>query len=232
MLIEDDLKRIQEDLEQYDTTRERMLEISRRVIRLASYSIVQIHRIQLEEAEETIQQIESTLKEMEDEMQKVSELRHHANMLTAYQEYVEAKALYTLTVEEKLCSLDDVKVPPPQYILGLLDVVGELRRQSLNSLKEGDPEKAEAKLKIMEGIYEDLIALNHATIISGFRHKLDTARRIIEVTRGDVVTELRRWSLEKAINGLYCSLKSSKKGGRQEHDIFNKESKKSSTTDG
>jgi translin len=232
MLIEDDLKRIQKDLEQYDTTRERMLEISRRVIRLASYSIVQIHRIQLEEAKETIQQIESTLKEMEDEMQKVSELRHHANMLTAYQEYVEAKALYTLTVEEKLCSLDDVKVPPPQYILGLLDVVGELRRQSLNSLKEGDPEKAEAKLKIMEGIYEDLIALNHATIISGFRHKLDTARRIIEVTRGDVVTELRRWSLEKAINGLYRSLKSSKKGGKLEHNIFNEESQKSSTTDG
>jgi predicted translin family RNA/ssDNA-binding protein len=110
--------------------------------------------------------------------------------------------------------------------------VGELRRQSLNSLKEGDPEKAEVKLKIMEGIYEDLITLNHATIISGFRHKLDAARRIIEVTRGDVVTELRRWSLEKAINGLYRSLKRSKEGGGQEHAIFNKESQKSSTTDG
>ena len=87
-------------------------------------------------------------------------------------------------------------------MLGLLDVVGEFRRMCLNGLRKGDVGLAERTLVVMEGIYEDLQSLDHTSIIPTFRVKMDAARRIIEATRGDVVTEARRLSLEQALDRL------------------------------
>jgi len=84
----------------------------------------------------------------------------------------------------------------------LLDAVGEFRRMALNSLRKGDVGKAEKLLDAMEGVYEDLQTLEHTSIVPTFRVKMDAARRIIETTRGDVVTEVRRFSLEQALDRL------------------------------
>jgi predicted translin family RNA/ssDNA-binding protein len=49
----------------------------------------------------------------------------------------------------------------------------------------------------MDQIFIQLLALDEAyMLVPGLRHKSDIARRIIETTRGDVTTEIRRKSLE------------------------------------
>ena len=73
---------------------------------------------------------------------------------------------------------------------------------ALNSLRKGDVGKAEKLLDAMEGVYDDLQTLEHTSIVPTFRVKMDAARRIIETTRGDVVTEIRRFSLEQALDRL------------------------------
>jgi predicted translin family RNA/ssDNA-binding protein len=73
---------------------------------------------------------------------------------------------------------------------------------ALNSLRKGDVGRAEKLLDAMEGIYDDLQTLEHTSIVPTFRVKMDAARRIIETTRGDVVTEVRRFSLEQALDRL------------------------------
>ena len=95
-----------------------------------------------------------------------------------------------------------MKTDNRSYVLGLLDAVGEFRRMALNCLRRGEVRKAEKLLGAMEGIYDDLQGLEHTSIIPTFRVKMDAARRIIESTRGDVVTEVRRFSLEEALNRL------------------------------
>ena len=95
-------------------------------------------------------------------------------------------------------------------MLGLLDVIGEFRRMSLNGLRKGDVPLAEKTLSVMEGIYEDLQSLDHTSIIPTFRVKMDAARRIIEATRGDVVTEARRLSLEQALDRMAKKVSSTK----------------------
>ncbi|MEM2864974.1 MAG: hypothetical protein QXR65_06905 [Candidatus Bathyarchaeia archaeon] len=206
MLMREDLERIQSYLEGYDSARERLLECSRRAVRLASWAMLQVHRMELEKAGETLKGVEDALREMEEAVKGYPELSSHSNALAAYQEYVEAKSLYLLAREDRLCRLDEVAAPSAQYLLGLLDMVGELRRSVLECLKRGDPGSAEAKLNVMERIYEDLLSLDHTAVIPNFRHKMDAARRIIEATRGDVVTELRRRSLEDAIRDLNRSI--------------------------
>ncbi len=232
MLFKGDLERIQEDLAGYDSAREKLLAVSRNATRLAGRAMLQVHKMQLREAEETLKRIEETISEMEKGVNAFPELSHHAQALVAYQEYVEAKALYTLSTEGRLCTLEEVKVPSNQYLLGLLDLVGELRRLSLECLKRGDPESAEDKMNVMEEIYESLMSLEHTSMIQNFRRKMDTARRLIEATRGDVVTGLRRWSLEKAINGLSLSMSRRGRGGRDGVDVLNREGQESSANDG
>ncbi len=232
MLIEDDLEKIKEDLTRYDSAREKLLDSSRKAIRLASWTILQVHRLQFHDAEQNLRSIEETIRELEDDVKVVPSLFRHASILTAYQEYVEAKSLYSLATEDRICTLDEVNVPTDQYLLGLLDLVGELRRTCLEHLKKGDPDSAEEKLTTMEEIYETLLSLDHTSVISNFRHKMDSTRRIIEATRGDVVVERRRWSLEKAIQSLAQSLSRLERKDKNRDDIFTQESQKSSADDG
>ena len=123
-------------------------------------------------------------------------------MLVAFQEYAEARLLLHLKRTGKLASLKDVGTGSTAYLLGMLDFVGEIRRMTLDSLRRGDAEEAQKLLSTMESIYEDLMSLDRTSILPNFRHKLDASRRILEATRGDVATDLRRVSLERALRSV------------------------------
>ena len=202
MLSKKDLNAIQKDLTQFDRTREKILDLSRAATRLASSSILEIHRGDLKAADSTIEKAESTLKEIEKVSEAAPDLRGSNGVLVAFQEYVEAITLRNVAREEGIVSISESKADHRSYMLGLLDAVGEFRRMALNSLRKGDVRKAEKLLDSMEGIYDDLQTLEHTSIVPTFRVKMDAARRIIETTRGDVVTEVRRFSLEKALDRL------------------------------
>jgi len=165
-------------------------------------AIIMMHRGDLKKAKDTLHQAEDSLREIERILKSSPELKNSGNVVVAYQEYVEAKLLFHIIQEGKLPSLEKIGVESTPYILGLLDFIGELRRMTLNFLRKGMTVEAEKTLKLMENIYEDLTSLNHAAIVPMFRRKTDIARKIVETTRGDVVTEIRRMSLEKAIRGL------------------------------
>lgn len=193
---------IQENLVDLSAARDSIFEFSRISIRSSGNAIVELHRGNVEKAAKHIRNAEKAIKDLENILRKWKELKCLGNVTAAYQEYAEAKILYGIITKNELLSLKEVNVKIEPYLLGLLDFLGELRRRCLNFLKEGELTDAENMLKIMEGIYEDLYSIDHTRIISGFRHKMDTARKLIEITRGDVVNEFRRLSLETALKSL------------------------------
>jgi translin len=82
-------------------------------------------------------------------------------------------------------------------VLGLADVIGELRRRALDALREGNVSKGEECLQLMDEIYIELMAMDESyMLVVGLRRKCDVARKIIEITRGDVTQEMRRSQLE------------------------------------
>jgi translin len=202
MLSKKDLTAIQKDLSQFDRARERVLDLSRAATRMASSSILDIHRGNLKAADSTLEQAEKTLQEIEKSAAGAPELRNSNGVIVAFQEYVEAITLRKVARDERIVSIAESGADHRSYVLGLLDAVGEFRRMALNSLRKGDVGKAERLLDAMEGIYDDLQTLEHTSIVPTFRVKMDAARRIIETTRGDVVTEVRRFSLEQALDRL------------------------------
>jgi len=202
LLDEKDMETIRDDLSRYDGAREQVLALSREAVRMSGSSILEIHRGDLKEARSTLQRVGETLAKISGLCNDFSEFRTSTSVVVAFQEFVEASTLLRFVDVGKIPSLKEAGGDPRSYMLGLLDAVGEFRRMSLNSLRKGKVEVAENLLGVMEGIYEDLQSLNHTSIIPTFRVKMDAARRIIEATRGDVVTEARRFSLEKALDRL------------------------------
>ena len=211
MLTKRDLASIQKQLVHYDEAREAVLTLSRTATRLAGSSILEIHRGDMESASNTLRKVEQTLRKIEILAGDFSEFKTSSGVVVAFQEYVEAMTLRSFAQSERLPTISELKTDNRSYVLGLLDAVGEFRRMALNSLRRGEVKRAEKLLGAMEGIYDDLQTLEHTSIIPTFRVKMDADRRIIESTRGDVVTEVRRYALEQSLDRLEKRLSASSK---------------------
>jgi translin len=216
MLSKSDMEKIQSELLDYDKAREKLQTLTREATRLCSSAIIQVHRGQLEQANRTLAEAKRGVDELDSLLAAHSELPQFGQVLVAFQEYTEAKLLYHLKRTGKVAAMKEVGTTSTAYLLGMLDFVGEMRRLILDALRRGDAEEAQRSLTIMEGIYEDLMSLDRTSILPNYRHKLDAARRILETTRGDVATDLRRVSLERALRSVERKLspkdKRSKRG--------------------
>ena len=211
MLSKRDLASVQKQLVHYDEAREAVLSLSRTATRLAGSSILEIHRGDMEAASNTLRKVEQTLNKIQILANEFSEFKTSSGVVVAFQEYVEAMTLRSFAQSERIPTISELKTDNRSYVLGLLDAVGEFRRMALNCLRRGEVRKAEKLLGAMEGIYDDLQILEHTSIIPTFRVKMDADRRIIESTRGDVVTEVRRFALEQSLDRLEKRLSSSSK---------------------
>jgi translin len=212
MLSKSDIQRIQAELLSYDKARERLQTLTRNATRLCSWAIIQVHRGKLTQASKTLAEAKRLLDELQGLLSAHAELPQFGQVLVAFQEYAEAKLLFQMKKNGKLASLRDVGTSSTAYLLGMLDFVGEMRRMTLDALRKGNADEAQTLLSRMERVYEDLMSFDRTSILPNFRRKLDAARRILEATRGDVATDLRRVSLEKALRSVERKLGPSTRG--------------------
>ncbi len=202
MLSKTELSRLQQQITEYDKTREKLLDLTRKITRLAGWAIIQIHRRQIAKAKATLREAEGLVSETSSLLRTRFEFRQVGYVIVAFQELAEARILLGFVTRKKLLSQREVAAEWIPYLLGLLDFLGELRRMTMDRLKVGDLEGAEQAFGSMETIHEDLLSLDRASIVPNFRRKMDTARRLVEATRADVVGEARRVSLENTMKNL------------------------------
>lgn len=202
MLAKNDVDRIQAELISYDKAREKLQVLTRNATRLCGWAIIQVHRGKLNEANKTLSEARQALDELQGLLADHSELPQFGQALVAFQEYAEAKLVFQMKKNGKLASQREVGTSSTAYLLGMLDFVGEMRRMTLDELRRGKTDEAQRLLSAMEKIYDDLLSLDRTSILPNFRRKLDASRRIVETTRGDVATDLRRMSLEKALRSV------------------------------
>src|SRR5215469_9890878 len=93
LLSRKDLNSIQKDLSQFDRTREKILDLSRAATRMASSSILEIHRGDMKTADSILEKAEKTLQEIEKLCREGADLRDSNGVVVAFQEYVEAITL-------------------------------------------------------------------------------------------------------------------------------------------
>jgi predicted translin family RNA/ssDNA-binding protein len=105
----------------------------------------------------------------------------------ALQEYVEAELLASVLQDRELSSPRELGIPLPAYLLGLGDLAGELRRRVLTLLGRDRLSEAQRALDLLERLVEVLQSLDAPRSLVPLKPKQDTARALLERTRGDWV---------------------------------------------
>jgi len=210
------LEKIEEELKKKEELRQELQKDMRRATRLSKQAILFVHQERFDDAKKLLKEASERLAKLNEISKDNQELIYTGLVNAAFEEYVEANTLFTLIKEERFIKPEELGVPSISYVLGLSDVIGELRRKTLDSLRKGDIETAENCMQTMEHIYIELTSMDDAyLLVPGLRRKCDVARRVIETTRGDLIVEARRRSLERSIKELEKKIRSKRNVGKK-----------------
>ena len=83
------------------------------------------------------------------------------------------------------------------YLNGIAEVIGELRRYILDALRRDSVDRCEELMAVMDEIYGILVTVDFPeAVTSGLRRSPDAMRGVLERTRGDLTLSLRQRRLE------------------------------------
>ncbi len=185
----------------------------RRATRLSKQAILFTHQERFKDAKKLLKEADGFFKRLRSIAKTYPDMFYSGLVNAAFQEYAEAQTLLGLIEENRFVSQEEIRVNSIAYVLGLADVIGELRRRALDSLRREDVKTAEDSLHLMEEIYVELMSMDEAyMLVPGLRRKSDVARHLIETTRGDITIESRRSSLEQCMKNLEKLVKRKTKG--------------------
>ena len=201
-MLENLFEIIRKELDSNDANREKILVSTRKLVRKSSEIIKELHRGKITAAKSKLDEASELLNEINEYEKKCPNLFFTGSVLTAQQEYVEAKLFYSILTEEdlNLITPESLNIRALPYLLGMADLVGELRRLILTNIKNDVYDVAEKNLDWMTEIYEDMMSLDYPNgLIPGLRRKVDVARGLIERTRSEVITSKKMFQLSKKL---------------------------------
>lgn len=178
------LAEIEAHLRQRELRREDLYQRARRLRRLAQGTMSRLHAEGSAPAD--LAEIRRAMAELGDWLRREGR-GDEPLALDAFQEAVEAVLLGAIVDRSPIPGPSDLGVDPEPYLLGLGDVVGEVRRLALDRLGHDDLAGAEAALALMERLTRTLLKFDTTRAIVPLKPKQDTARALLERTRGEVV---------------------------------------------
>ena len=183
--------------------RDRALSQARTLTRHCALAIRAVHRDDVEGVRENLAEAVELANALRSGLADYPDLYYAGYTQDALKEFVEANVTCALIKDQHLPTPKELDVPHATYLNGLAEVVGELRRRSLDILRHGYSQEAERLLGHMDEIYSVLVTMDYPdAITNGLRRQTDIARSLIERTRGDVTFSLRGEHLEQSISKL------------------------------
>ncbi len=203
MELSDILKGIRNEVEADDRVREITLPLSRDAVRKCSESIKKTHKGEFDEARKLAEAAHKFIIDAEKELPHSEYITKSKVLDIAYQELAEAVNVLSLIETGKYTPPSEYGIPSRPYLNGLADVIGELRRATLDFLRRDDVEKAEHLLVLMEDILEGLQSFDYPNaLIPDLRRKCDVGRSLVERTRGDLTRAVGQSRLVKELTGF------------------------------
>ena len=223
------VNKIEKSIDDKDKIREQALRSSREIIIGCRKAIQCIHQDSMRDANSAIKKASVKLQDLYNLTGNHPELYHAGFVENAAQELVEAHCLYNIMKGKDLPDPDEIKTTYSSYLLGLCDLVGELRRTALDSIREGETKEADDYLNMMEEIYDVIIRFDYPSGLIPIKKKQDMVRNLIERTRGELAvascerrieyrTDEFRGMLDK-INGNKKKTKTKKKDSDNDLNI-------------
>ena len=205
--LESIAEQIRKTFDARTSARDQALAQARQLTRACSLAIRAVHRDEIDAMKTHLDEARQLADTLRSSLANYPDLFYAGYTQDALKEFVEANVTCALIKGEPLQTPQSLLVEPSTYLNGLAEVVGELRRRTLDILRHGYSTEAERLLGYMDEIYSVLVTMDYPdAITNGLRRQTDLARGIIEKTRGDVTFSLRGEHLEQAIGKLIGQL--------------------------
>ena len=177
--------------------REEILKLSRDIIRDCSIAIKNIHRKEFNKFHERVNTIKTNHQNLISIVNKNPGI-FFKYLKTPEQEFAESIVFYSIIDKKDIPSPNELNINPLNFLLGLADVIGELRRYALDNIRNSRVEDLNSILESMDEIYTTLFTIDYPVgITQDLRHKVDVARNIIEKTRGDISIAIQMDDLKR-----------------------------------
>lgn len=219
--LEGIIQKIDHRIGEKEKIREEALKSSRDIIICCRRGIQQLHRDNLGEAEVYIKQASAKLVQLYDGTKDHPDIFHAGFVENASQEFVEIFCLYNIMKGEDLPDPDTIQTTYSAYLLGLCDVVGELRRGALDFMLEGNTGKANEYLGYMDRIYDSIMSFDYPSSLIPIKKKQDMVRGLIEKTRGELVVsscERRIHDKTHEFHGILDQVNGERNNRKKKHD--------------
>jgi len=216
------IDKIDKHINEKDQIREKTLRTAREIIINCRKAIQALHRTKRADAIKLIKNATAEMKTLHSITKEFPDIYHAGYVTNAEQEYVEANCLLNIMNDEDLPDPDTLKTSYSAYLLGLCDVVGELRRGALDNILEGNPDHANDYLEYMDSIYEAIMSFDYPSGLIPIKKKQDMVRNLIEKTRGELAVascERRISGKTNEFRGLLDNLTVSKKRKKKTSDL-------------
>jgi translin len=198
--LETIVEEIRAQFEDKSAVRDTALQRSRTLIRHCANAIRAAHRGDFPEAEDLLATAKEAASEMVRDLEPYPDLYHAGYTRDALKEYVEAQMVYVFIRRGELPTPDELGVEPPAYLKGLAEAASELRRHSLDLMRQNELQRAEEMLGIMDDVYSQLMTVDFPDAITeGLRRTTDMLRGVVQRTRGDLTTAFRQEMMRQAL---------------------------------
>lgn len=191
--------------------RDELLAEMRKILKNTREAISAIHRNEFKKAVNSIESAKAILTKAQPRIQKLSQLPIAGLIHEAEGEVTEAVLLLAFCENHTLPGPKEIGVSDISYLLGLGDLVGELRRVAIDALKEENLGLATRAFNQMEEVYAILLTFDFPRgLTPGVRKKTDVARGLVERTRADISTAIQNRRLLAGVADLEKTLKDQK----------------------
>lgn len=186
--------------------------LHREIIKKSGLAIRAIHRGEEGPARQLIAEARESVGKAIQIVKDYDELPITGFTMDAQKEFVEASVTAAIVFGEEMPDPDDLGVCYAAYLNGISEVIGELRREILDLMRQDRGGEGENYLHAMDEIYSLLVTMDFSDAVTGgLRRSTDQARGILERTRGDFTN----YEVSRRIrNDLAGAMKSLEQEGR------------------
>jgi len=187
-------------LEETNAVREATLANSRRIIQHAAKAIRAAHRAEYTKAEAIVGDARALVRTLHQNIRDHPLIYAAGYVNDAEKEFAEACLTLAMVRGDTLPSPESLDVRDAAYLNGLGEAVGEMRRHSLDLIRQNRLDRAEEILQVMEDVYALLVTVDFPHAITGnLRRTTDMVRGVVERTRGDITSALKQQELREAL---------------------------------
>ncbi len=190
-------------IERFDVlgaARDQAVTQGRQVVRLAANAIRAMHRAEFDGAASLLEEAGALLTGIRVATSPIPSVYWAGYVHDAMKEYAEAALTRAMLLGERLPGPADLKVEDGAWLNGLAEAASELRRDTLDALRDNEIVRALRLMQAMDEVYDVLVTVDFPDAVTGgLRRTTDQLRAVLERTRADVTVAVRQDRLERAL---------------------------------